>query len=182
MMKIICQKCFKDNILDAKYCIKCGNKFTDKELSNARKYTFVGVLELIDKINDIKNLSFITKNKIVRIAFIIIILLIGLFNLYLNGNTIKLTKNNNYQIKHYKDTYYVVLDKEKTILDLYIPNRVNYLEVEFIDNNILTNKTKINLNEKIELSSNDEDSYYLINGITNQDKETIKVKLVYEGK
>jgi len=31
----------------------------------------------------------------------------------------------------------------------------------------------------VELLSNDEDSYYLINGISKNDKDTIKVKLIY---
>ena len=182
MKKLICQKCHKDNILDARYCIKCGNKFTDSEISKARRFTFVGILELLDKLNNIKDLSFITQSKIFRIGSITIVLLIGFINIYQNGNNIKLNKNDNYEIKHYKDTFYVILNKEKTILDLYIPNRFNYLELEFIDNDKLNSTTKFELNEKIEISSNDEDSYYLINGIADNYKETIKVKLVYKGK
>lgn len=181
MKKIRCQKCHMDNILDAKYCLKCGNKFTDEEIAKARRFTFVRVLELIDKINSIKDLSFITQNKIFRICLILVVLLVGALNIYFNGNSLKLTKNDNYVIKHYKDTYYVIINQDKTILDLYIPNKINYLEVELIDNNKQVNLNKINLDEKVELSSNDEDSYYLISGITKQNKETIKVKLVYEG-
>lgn len=182
MKSIICKKCREKNILDASYCICCGNKFTSKEKRRARRFTFVGILETIDKINDIGNLSIITKNKIFRILSVIIVIFIGVANIYTNGNHIKLTQSDNYSIKHFNDTYYVLLDSKKTILDLYIPKKIDYLEVELVDNNESVSTSKIELNEKVELLSNDEDSYYLINGISNNKKEIIKVKLVYEEK
>ena len=181
MKKLVCKKCKKENILDAKYCLHCGNKFTDEEISKAKRFTFVGILEMLDKFNSIKNLSIITENKVFRVLSIIVVLMIGAVNLFLNGNSMKLAKSDNYIIKHYKDMYYILLDKEKTIVDLYIPNDIKYIEVELMDNDEEKNKTKYELTDKLELSSNDKDTYYLISGIKDNLKETIKAKLVYEG-
>ena len=180
MKKMICKKCNKENILDAKYCIKCGNEFSKKERRNARRFTFVGLLETIDSIENLKCFAIITKNKIVRIVVLVVIIFIGAINIFINGYNMKLNKNDNYSIMHYKDMYYIVVDKEKTAVDLYIPNRIDYLEVELIDDENSTNKKKIGKNEALELSSNDEKSYYIINGIGTNSKDSIKVKMVYE--
>ena len=180
MRKLICKECHKENIIDAKYCIKCGNKFTDKEIKKAQRFTFVWFLKIIDKIKSIINLSIITGNKVFRVFLIFIVLFIGGLNFYTNGNKLKLVKSDNYIIKSYKDTYYIILNEEKTIVDLYVPSKTKYLEIELIDNNTSTTKEKIELDKKVELLSNDEDSYYLISGIKDKSKDTLKVKLVYE--
>jgi hypothetical protein len=49
------------------------------------------------------------------------VLLLGFINIYINGNNMKLTKNDKYEIQHYNDMYYVLIDDNKTNLDLYIP-------------------------------------------------------------
>ncbi len=180
MRTMICKNCRKDNILDAKYCIKCGNKFSKKERSDARRFTLVGLLETIDSIDNVKCLAIITKNKIFRIIVLIAIILIGVINIVTNGYNMKLNKNDNYSIMHYKDMYYIIVDKEKSTVDLYIPNRIDNLQVELIDAEKTIDNKKIAKNETIELSSNDENSYYLINGISNNSKESIKVKMIYE--
>jgi hypothetical protein len=177
-----CKKCNKENILDAKYCIKCGNKYSKKEINKARRTTFVGILEIMDSISNIKCLSIITKNKIVRIVTLVIIILIGIVNIIVNGYNMKLTKNDKYSIMHYNDMYYIVLDKEKTIVDLYVPNRIDYLQVELVTNDEIINTQKIEKNDAIELSSNDEKSYYVINGIGKNTKDSLKIKMIYESK
>jgi hypothetical protein len=182
MKTMVCNKCNNENILDANYCIYCGNKYSRKEKYRARRYTFVGLLETMDNIGNIKCIAIITKNKIVRVLAIIAVLLIGLVNIIINGYNMKLTKNNNYSIMHYKDMYYIIIDKDKTMVDLYIPNRIDYLQVELMENNVKTNKQKIEKNESIELSSNDENSYYVINGIGKKNKDSLKVKVIYESK
>ena len=182
MRKMICKKCHKENILDAKYCIKCGNEFSKKERNKARRFTIVGLLETMDSIENIKSISIITKNKIFRIVVLLIVLSIGIINIISNGYNMKLNKNDNYSIMHYKDMYYIIVDKEKTAVDLYIPNRIEYLQVELVDGKTSTESKKIEKNELIELSSNDEKSYYIINGISNNSKDSIKVKMIYEQK
>lgn len=182
MRKMICKKCHKENILDAKYCIKCGNEFSKKERNKARRFTIVGLLETMDSIENIKSISIITKNKIFRIVVLLIVLSIGIINIISNGYNMKLNKNDNYSIMHYKDMYYIIVDKEKTTVDLYIPNRIEYLQVELVDGKTSTESKKIEKNEQIELSSNDEKSYYIINGISNNSKDSIKVKMIYEQK
>lgn len=182
MRKMICKKCHKENILDAKYCIKCGNEFSKKERNKARRFTIVGLLETMDSIENIKSISIITKNKIFRIVVLLIVLSIGIINIISNGYNMKLNKNDNYSIMHYKDMYYIIVDKEKTAVDLYIPNRIEYLQVELVDGKTSTESKKIEKNEPIELSSNDEKSYYIINGISNNSKDSIKVKMIYEQK
>lgn len=179
MKKMICKKCKTNNIVEAKYCINCGNRFSKKEINDARKGTFVGILETIDNFNNIKNLSFITQNKIFRVLSIIIVLLLGFINIYINGNNMKLTKNDKYEIKHYNDMYYVLTDDNKTNLDLYIPKKVEHLELILMDKDKLVSKKEVSLNDKLELSSNDESSYYLINGIGDNYNESLKVKIVY---
>ena len=181
MRRLVCSKCKKDNILDAKYCLHCGNKFTLKEISHAKRFTIVGILECIDEFNNIKDLSIITKNKIFRIISILLVLIVGFLNIYNNGNNIKLVKNDNYSIKHYKDMYYLIVDKEKTIVDLYVPKKVKYLELEIISNEDVLSSKKYELSDKIELDTNDEETYYLVKGIDGKDEvQEFKVKLIYE--
>lgn len=180
MKQIICSKCNKGSILDASYCISCGNKFTKKEKIKARKGTVVGILETIDSFNNIKSLSIITQNKIFRLVSIVIVLLIGFFNIYLNGSKMKLLENKEYKIEHYKDMYYIIIDKEKTIIDLYIPNKVDHLEVDMMSDDKKLSTEKVELSSKLELESNDEKSYYVINGVGNNG-DKLKVKLIYEG-
>ena len=94
----------------------------------------------------------------------------------------KLNRNDNYSIMHYKDTYYIIVDKEKTAVDLYVPKRIEFLQVELVDDKVSDEPKRIEKNETIELFSNDEKSYYIINGINNSSKDSIKVKIIYEPK
>lgn len=182
MKKMICKKCKKENILDAKYCIKCGNEFSKKERNEARRFTFVGLLETMDNIENIKCFAIIKKNKIFRIIVLVTILLIGAINIFINGYNMKLNRNDNYSIMHYNDTYYIIVDKEKTAIDLYVPKRIEFLQVELVGDKVSDEPKRIEKNETIELFSNDEKSYYIINGINNNSKDSIKVKIIYEPK
>ena len=76
--------------------------------------------------------------------------------------------------------YYIIIDKEKTIIDLYIPNKVDHLEVDMMSDDKKLTTEKVELSSKLELESNDEKSYYVINGVGNSG-DKLKVKLIYEG-
>ncbi|MBE6146864.1 MAG: zinc ribbon domain-containing protein [Firmicutes bacterium] len=180
-----CIKCQTKNINKANFCKKCGYHFSKAEQDSAKKGTFVWVLEKVNDLKSILDLSFITENIIFRILTIILILGIGIYSWITNGINIKLLENPNYKIQYNTklDEYYLLVDSNKTTLDLYIPNRTNQLVIKHLDeNNQLLFEKDYQIEEKIVLESTSSNDYYLLEAkYQNNKQEKIKIYIYKEG-
>lgn len=166
-----CKKCKKKNINKANFCKYCGNEFTEKERKYAKRKTIVGKLELIEKGYKLWKFKFITDSIIFKIASLIILIIIGIYLTINNGNDIKIMKSDMYQVEYNtkSDEYYLLVDKDKINLDLYVPNNIKKIRIKHMNKNgdiILEDDYEIN--EEISLDYNANDDYYLLD---SKDKE-----------
>ena len=78
--------------------------------------------------------------------------------------------NNN--LKYKIDEFYLISDEEKVPLKLYVPNRVENIEIShYLKENELVEKTEYNKKEKIVLETHTEDYYILnVNYLHNSNK------------
>ncbi len=178
-----CRKCKDSNITQANYCKKCGNKYTTQEQTKARKKTFVGHLEEFEKIYNILNLDFITGHILFKIATLIVILSIGIFIWINDGINVKLLNSNEYTIQYNKKEheYYLISNKEKVGLNLYVPNRTENIEIKHYNkNNKIVEKKKYKKISNIILEAHTSDYYVLkVNYIENK-TEKIKIYVYNE--
>lgn len=182
-----CIKCEEKNINSANYCKKCGNKFLEEEQKNAKKWTLVWFLEGIDKIKSLWKFSFITDHILFKIGSVLVVLFIGIISVITNGNKLKIEENSNYQIKYNTklSEYYLIVDKDETELNLYIPHKVQNLTVYHSDkSNELIEKKEYDKEDKIILETNtiEEDFYIVEANYDETKKESLKVYIYKEEK
>ena len=174
-----CKKCKKKNVRQAKFCYKCGNKFTKDEINEAmNKGLIVKILKLKDWYDTI-TLSKITGSIYYKIASILLVLGIGVFFIINNGSKFKIMDNNTYSYKYnskYKE-YYIYPKSDNLNLSLYLPHEVDNIYLKSYNNsNELLNTEEIKdiSNMKIELNNNDIFYYKLSLSKKENNKNTIK--------
>lgn len=175
-----CIKCLEKNISSANYCKTCGNKFLEEEQKAAKKWTLVWFLEWLDKIKSLWKFSFITDHILYKISSVIIVLGIGIYSIIVNGNKLKIKEDPSYQIQYNTklSEYYLIVETDKTQLNLYIPKEINKINVGHLNkNNELLEEKKYNKDEKIILEANTtEEDFYIIETQYEEDKkESLKI-------
>ncbi len=177
-----CIKCQTKNINQANYCKNCGNEFTEKEKKAAARWTFVWILEKIEKgisifKGEFKILSIVTDTLVFKILSIVIVLAVGV-NFYMkNGNEVQIREGEDYRVQYNTETdeYYVLVNEKETRLNVYVPNDVEKMDLRHYDEkgNILDEK-ELSTQDDIVLEAADED-YYVLNVV--QGKKNIEFKL-----
>lgn len=187
-----CSKCHKKNIREANYCKYCGKAFTDTEKERAAHsggMRFVNVFQKLKKLDEIRTLSIIKDNVIVKIVVLVIVLGIGIYNIITMGGDLKVLDNKIYDVKYNDKTseYYVLLDKDnrdniiEVSLDLFIPNHIKKLNFAYYDEaGELINENQYDKDDKLMVSANRlKDNYYIVSDADDKN-ENIKVYVYYE--
>ena len=180
-----CRKCKKENILKAKYCQKCGEKFTDKEREEAYNKTIFGKIDFFQKMKSIATLNFITGNIFFKIASLLIVLGIGLYFLFTMGINTKILNSKDYQINYNKKSneYYLIVDdnKDSIVLNLYRPNRTKKMIVYTYDlEDKEIDKTKVSKDDKITLTTYKDDYYIIESNYSNKKKDKLKIYVYHK--
>lgn len=173
-----CIKCTEENINKANYCKKCAYKFSKKEQEIARKHTFVGKLELIEKIYNVCKLKIITDHILFKIFSILFVLGVGIYIWINDGINLKLLNSKNYEI-HYntnEEEFYLISEKDKIPLNLYIPNRVENIEIKhYSKDGEMLEKNKYDKDDDIVLEAHSEDYYVLKVNYLHNTVEKLKI-------
>lgn len=175
-----CIKCQSKNINKANYCKNCGYHFSKAEQEAAKKRTLVGKIERLEKIYKTCTLQVITGNIIFKILSLLIVLFIGIYFLFHYGNKVTILENANYHIQYNtkSNEYYLLVKDDETNLDLFIPNKIDSLEIKLLDeNNQELEHQTYQKDSEIKLKTNYEGSYYLLNTFNN-DKLDNTLKIV----
>ena len=180
-----CHKCKKDNILKAKYCQKCGEKFTDKEREEAYNKTFFGKIDSFLKIKSIVTLNVITGNIFFKIGSLLVVLGIGIYFLLTMGIHTKILNSKEYQVIYNKKTseYYLVVEdnKDSIELNLYRPNRTKKMVVYTYDlEDKEVSKTKVSKKDKITLTTYQDDYHVIESKYSNKKKDQLKVYVYHK--
>lgn len=170
-----CSKCGKRNVIQANYCIKCGNRFSKEDKLNAK--SLFKVIVNIKKWYANTPIKKITDSTIYKIGTIVIILLIGIFTMLLNGNYLKLLESNNYSYSYDEkiNAYHLYLNEDESNINLYLPHKIDkfYVQSYDNDNNLISENIYDDVNDiKIVLDCN----YYVISYSKHKTKRnTIKI-------
>lgn len=130
--KVYCNKCYKANPMVAKYCAGCGIELDPALGKAAYKKSGYKVLEIIDKIISIFNLSFITENKWFRIIFLTVLILVGVVFKLIGLNQFGIKASKNYDVVYDKsiDRYIVSCDTSEDMdLKLKVPHDTQTLVI-----------------------------------------------------
>lgn len=175
---IKCSECSKENISKANYCKYCGKLISEKEKENASKSIAVVWLERLKKVINIITLDFVKGNKVLKIAYVVIVFLVGIYMLCTMGSSLKVVDNEFYDVKYNKSSqeYYLFLEDEesrKVDLQLYVPNKINDLNIGYYDDEgLLLFDEHYSKDDAITLLANkDLDNYYVISDSNNKNNK-----------
>ncbi len=173
-----CPKCKKKNVTQALFCYKCGYRFKEPEIKEAKEN---GLAVYIKMFFDWTDKFKFTDWKIWKIASILFIIYTGIRYVYLNGYHLKLEKSNDYVYTYNKDAneYYLYLNNDSNNIKLYVPHEAKQLYVyHYNENNeVIDKKVFQNLNNIVLSADNDNNHYYILalNEKENKSNEVIKV-------
>lgn len=182
-----CQDCKTKNIKKAYFCKHCGREFSEKERKNASKKGIIGLIKRIEKWYDLCTLKVITDNIIFKILSIVLLLGVGVYNLYTTGNGLRIEENNKYNIKYNKkeNEYYVFMTENNNInengklkLDFYIPNNIDNINIKYYsETNEEIYSLEIPKEEEMEfLANTDKNNYYIVSA----NNKKIKIYIYYK--
>lgn len=173
---MICKKCGYNNIEFIDYCSNCGEKFLETEKQNSYDKTIFGLIDKIEDLIATLKLQKITSHPIFRAMVLVAILLIGLFLTRVNGNEMTVLKSENYLVQQNSknNDFYILTDENQIDLLLYLPRKVEKLQMEVVQDEKVLNKTEINLEEGISLKVN-KDGYYVFLADYGEKSESITV-------
>lgn len=173
-----CCKCKVNNITKANHCKKCGYKFSEEEQKKAKGKTFVGKLEKIEKVYEVCTLKIITDHIAYKIISFLIVLGMGIYFLVTYGLNVRFLNSKNYDIKYNNKLkeYYIITNKNKVSLDLYIPNRTkNIAVIHYDEKDNFIEETSYKPSSKIILQTK-EDDYYIVEPLYSNDiKDSFKL-------
>lgn len=180
-----CKKCDKKNSRIAKYCIKCGNKFTEEERVLAEKRSFKTFYNNMKSLKDLPGLKFIYEHDVVKLAGIILIIIGGVYATFLGKNKFELKVGSDYLLE-YRETdneYYILQEKNynkengnKIAVNINIPNSIDkiYVNLYEFDGELISEEVFNKKDEIILKANTDGNNYYLISD--NKDfKDAFKV-------
>lgn len=177
-----CSRCSTKNIIKATYCKKCGTKFTKKEQELAYSKTIFGKYDLYKKWKDRFSLKFITDSIYFKIIIILVILAAGLYSWYINGLDLKILESDAYEIYYNdkSDEFYLLVnnDVDEVALNLYIPNRIEDIEINHYDmNGDFIKEIEYVKNKEIILETYNSDYYLITSNFSNKEEKSLKVFL-----
>lgn len=180
-----CTKCNKNNIKKANYCKYCGNKFSEKEKKEAKSKGIIANIRKFESWYNKLTLKCITDSTIFKVLLLILIIFLGVLNLTRGNVTFHILESDKYEIKYneVKNEYYIILNNNgdldnygKVSLDLYIPNKVNNINViKYNEKDEEINNTLYSVKDEISVYANTiENEYYILKTDVNRSNE-IKV-------
>lgn len=159
-----CIKCTEENINKANYCKKCAYKFSKKEQEIARSHTLVGKLELLETAYNVCKFKIITDHILFKIFSILFVLGVGIYIWINNGIDLKLLNSEEYEVQYNikEEEYYLISEKDKVPLNLYVPNRVENIDIKhYSKDKELIEKLEYDKDDDIILEAHSEDYYIL---------------------
>ncbi len=164
-----CIKCNRNNVYKAKYCQSCHYEFSDKEREIAKGKTIPGKIKRLKELYELVTLKKFTDGYIRKIIGLIIALAPGVLLFINNGNALKIEESPNYQIQknEKEDEYYLLVNDDEATLDLYIPNSIDSLSVEYYNAGSAQSATNYSKDDTITLVSNDEEDFYILNALAD---------------
>ncbi len=124
---MLCKKCNTDNLLKARYCQHCGNKFDKEEKDAAYGKTVFGKFEKLEEyISYLKPVELIKGNKFFRLAVLVGIIVYCILISNFGGNHIRIEESAEYDLIYNKtqQAYYIVSDDYTVDAKLHIPSSV----------------------------------------------------------
>lgn len=174
-----CIKCKSINISSANYCKSCGYKFSEEEKEKAKNKSIIGIIEKIEKAYNVCTLKVITDSIVFKSFTLLIVIVLGIFSLVNNGSKVKILESKDYRIQYNtkENEYYLLTSKDKTTLDLYVPNKVQDISIKNLDtNNNELSSISYKDNENVVLNTNGIDDYYILESYYEKGREE-KVKI-----
>lgn len=166
-----CSKCKCKNILEAKYCYKCGNAFTDEYRKKAKLKTIPGILVFIENAYKTCTLQVITDTIYFKVISLIIVIIGGIYLNYTYGFKFKILASDTYEVQYNENNqeYYLITSEDETNINLFNPKQSNNIIVKHLDkdNNLLDSIEYTNTSD-IKLSEYDDTNYYLISSGNNE--------------
>ncbi len=127
-----CPKCKKKNVTQATYCISCGHEFTKKEKETGiKKNVFAKIYRSKEKI-DFLTLGTLKDKWYIRVLSLLLSIGGGFYLYFINGNTMKILKSEDYSIEHKKNSneYLIITKKEEIPLNLYFPTTPKKISID----------------------------------------------------
>ncbi|MBQ8132185.1 MAG: zinc ribbon domain-containing protein [Bacilli bacterium] len=159
-----CKKCGYNNVRQAKYCFRCGNKYTKKEIEEAQVKGLIMKYIQVKDWYDTLTLSKITGSILFKIASIVFVAFIG-FSMYTSyGNSFRILESKSYDFSYHKKNheYYIYVHNDSTSLNLYLPHLVDQYTIQtFEKSGTKIDKKTIEKLEDYTLVASDE-HYYTI--------------------
>lgn len=180
-----CIKCRTVNVHNANYCKKCAYEFSEKEQEAAEKWTFIGIIKRFEKFKEKVTFGWLFDHLAFKIGSILGVLCIGIGFMLNNGTSFAVAESDNYTANYNeeKNEYYLYSEKDKAELNLYIPKRVENLNIKHYDGNSkVISDLDYKVTDNIVLYGNLEDDYYVLEANYSDDKSD-KLKLfIYQEK
>ncbi len=140
-----CSKCLNHVPYGAKFCPHCGEAIAQKTIDAAYKKTVWGKLQRLEDWYKTIALKKVTESWIFRGAVLLIILGVGIFNVYKNGNELKIMPSETYTVQYNTklDEYYICTAEKEIALNLYVPQKSGILTVCGYDEDDTVLETRI---------------------------------------
>lgn len=182
---MLCIRCGKKNHYKANYCINCCYNFNELERDKNYKKTFYYKWNIFDKWYKRFKLDAITQNIFFRILVIVVILYLGLINIYRNGNVVAIQEDPKYKIVYNDKSqeYYLLVGDgvEEVALNLYIPNNTDDIEIDhYNEDDKLLEKKKYKEGEEIIITTYDSDYFILNSKYDDQDSSKLRLSVYNE--
>ena len=152
----VCPNCQKTNLMQAKYCVYCGNDISQSQ-KEAYKTTIFGQINYLKgKSGKVKKYvgyvkdptKIISQNRTIKIVLIILFITVGIYMKVTNKplwEHLAIVSNDDYQVSYKSNEFVLDTDKDAVSLKIACTNKVK--------NAIVTNKSQDNV-----VSQNDKDS------------------------
>ena len=180
-----CIKCKTVNVHNANYCKNCAYEFSKQEQEAAEKWTFIGIIKRMENFKEKVSFGWLLDHWAFKIGTIVGVLLIGIGCLFNNGSDFKLLEIDNYTGSYNEklDEYYLYSKGDNTELNLYIPRKIDELNVEhYTDKGNLLSSTSFLVDADIILDCNGNGDYYILEAKHgNNDLDKIKI-FIYQTK
>ncbi len=142
-----CENCNTQQHYGAKYCNVCGEKIEVESYEAEYKKTIWGKFDRVEDAYHTLLLHKVTGHILFKVLILVIILLLGVFGLYLKYSDIRLLASEQYAIEYNKaaEEYYIRTDLEEVVLSLYIPKAVDTVCLSTSQNGELTPVSELSI-------------------------------------
>lgn len=159
-----CKVCgYDDKYVKSNYCKACGRKFSDEERKEAYGRTIYGKIDKLINAKGWITLSKITENIFVRIAILLVLAALVIFNITSNGSELAIRNSADYSLTYCQQTdeYYLFTEKDSVSLSVYVPRKTDSCVLETYVNGTLEEKLELSKSSSVVVKCR-ENSYFLL--------------------